>query len=233
MHVAHAPKRHDFRMGFKRPFKINDEVPYWETHEDATVTDYFVRLSRNLPNHQGSIWSTISNPHREWEAHFTLHISGPGEAGSDGMAFWYTAHRGQSGPTYGNEDPFQGLGIIFHTYDENEKKSSPFVMAYLNDGHTKLHETNNLSDHMIGSCFRDVRRTTHLVHGRVTYQNRKLTFSLDTTSNGEKMIECFEKDGVDLPPNYYFGFTAASGPQPDDHDVNSFDLFELNPAPKI
>ncbi|KAJ1917250.1 hypothetical protein IWQ60_007837 [Tieghemiomyces parasiticus] len=233
MHVAHSAKRHDYKHGFKHPLQFFNDVPYWRSYGNATVTNEFVRLTSAIHDTQGSFWGTQPNPHAEWEAYFTFHISGESEAGSDGMAFWYTAAPGKSGPTYGNEDPFKGLGIIFHTYDEHEHKSSPFIMAYTNDGTVKLHDTHNLNDHMIGSCFHDVRRTHELVHARVTYSKRTLKLEVDATHEGEKFHECFVKEQLDLPTGYHFGFSASSGPQPDNHDVNSFDLYEVNPRPKI
>ncbi|KAJ1653811.1 hypothetical protein IWQ61_006141 [Dispira simplex] len=230
-----AKLRHDYKMGFKYPMDINGEIPYWRTYGSTVNKDYYIQLAPNVTNQQGSMWSTRTNIHANWVANFTFYIAGTHKYGSNGMALWYTANEGRSGNLYGNENPFKGLGLIFHTYNEHEHKPSPFVMAYINDGHTRIDVGGTTHDHhMVGACFRDVRNThPHLVHARLTYDNHKLSLELDTTQDGRKMIKCFEAPNVDLPIGYRFGFSAMSGEKPDNHDVNSFDLFELHPKPKI
>ncbi|KAJ1973889.1 hypothetical protein H4R34_004924 [Dimargaris verticillata] len=235
MHVTNTTRRHDYKFGFRRPYKLGDVIPDWDVFVDARVPRVpdFVRLSTSEVNSEGAIWSNRKNPHQYWEAVFSFHIQGHGAVGSDGLAFWYTQDRGHAGPLYGNEDPFKGLGIIFHTYDETEKKSSPYIMAFTNDGHVKLHDAENINDHMKGSCLRDVRGTLHDVFAKVTYHKRTLSLNIDTSGQGHEYKPCFVAHDVDLPSGYYFGVSAASGHLPDTHDVKTFDLYQLDPPPKV
>lgn len=56
--------------------------------------------------------------------------------GADGMAFWYTKQPGpigtnscifahQLGPVFGNKDRWQGIGIIFDTFDNDNMVCEP------------------------------------------------------------------------------------------------------------
>lgn len=44
--------------------------------------------------------------------------------GADGLAFWVTREPGSIGPVFGNIDRWDGLAIIFDTWDNDENVSS-------------------------------------------------------------------------------------------------------------
>ena len=50
------------------------------------------------------------------------------------QAFWYTESRGQDGPVFGSNDQWNGLGIFFDSFDNDNKHNNPFIMAMTNDG---------------------------------------------------------------------------------------------------
>lgn len=55
---------------------------------------------------------------------------------------------------------------------------------------------------------------------------------MDLRQDGYSYTECFSKDNVELPTGYYFGISSATEALGDDHDIISFEGYELNPKPK-
>jgi hypothetical protein len=57
-----------------------------------------------------------------WEVNLKIVIGkAPGFSGlgADGMAFWFTKEPGSIGPVFGNIDKWDGLGIMFDTWDND------------------------------------------------------------------------------------------------------------------
>ena len=50
------------------------------------------------------------------------------------QALWYTESKGVEGPVFGSNDQWNGLGIFFDSFDNDNKHNNPFIMAMLNDG---------------------------------------------------------------------------------------------------
>lgn len=51
------------------------------------------------------------------------------------QAFWYTTQRGEyTGDVFGSSDRWNGLGIIFDSFDNDNKHNNPYIMAVVNDG---------------------------------------------------------------------------------------------------
>lgn len=62
-------------------------------------------------------------------------VSGRGRIGADGLAFWYTAEKGDyTGDVFGSSDRWVGLGIFFDSFDNDNKHNNPYISAVLNDG---------------------------------------------------------------------------------------------------
>lgn len=87
----------------------------------------FLRLAPDVPNHSGSIWSQLPNPHKEWEIEMSFRITGNYYLGGRGIAFWYTKERGEEGGggdgglVFGSRDKWTGISIMFETVDFKRK----------------------------------------------------------------------------------------------------------------
>ncbi|KAI1296364.1 hypothetical protein EDD11_007410 [Mortierella claussenii] len=83
-------------------------------------------------------------------------------------------------------------------------------------------------------CLRDYKNSPGPVVVRVSYIDRTLRVAADSFSRGTKMVICFEEKDIDLPVGYHFGFSAQAADTgiPDDHDLYSFEVYEVNPGPK-
>ena len=83
----------------------------------------------------------------------------------------------------------------------------------------------------IGSCFRDYRNTPAPVFVKIKYANDELSVDMDLRQGGQSYTNCFVAKGLDLPTGYRFGLTAASSKRgPDDHDILTFETYELDPV---
>lgn len=52
---------------------------------------------------------------------------------------WFTDKPGVEGPVFGSTDKWNGLGVFFDSFDNDNKRNNPYVMAMVNDG-TKVYD---------------------------------------------------------------------------------------------
>ena len=55
------------------------------------------------------------------------------------QALWFTDKPGGEGPVFGSTDKWNGLGVFFDSFDNDNKRNNPYVMAMVNDG-TKVYD---------------------------------------------------------------------------------------------
>lgn len=105
-----------------------------------TLTD---PLYRDVNWCLGAIWVKQPVLFDWWEVELIFRVTGRGRIGADGLAFWYTSSKGAyNGTVFGSSDMWNGLGIFFDSFDNDNKHNNPYIMAVLNDGtktfdHTK------------------------------------------------------------------------------------------------
>ncbi|KAF8939496.1 legume-like lectin family-domain-containing protein [Dissophora ornata] len=233
--VSPAPnRRYDYKQSLKKPFMYNGAIPFWEHHGNSFVALDFVRLAPSVPGLRGAIWRSSPNEHKEWEVEFTFKAFGQGHVGGKGLAFWYTQEHAEDGPVFGSKDQWKGLGVFMDTSDPANQRTTSVIYGIMNDG-TKGFPTNPTANtNSFGGCLRDYKNTPTPVVVRVSYVGRTLRVAADTHSKGKKMAICFEQKDLELPSGYYFGVSAlaAETGTPDDHDLFSFELYEVNPPAK-
>ncbi|KAJ3168949.1 hypothetical protein HDU88_001276 [Geranomyces variabilis] len=225
-------RRHDYRQTFKKPFHMYDEqkIPFFEEQGNVIMSPDYVRLTPSVPDSRGLIWSTRPNPHAEWQVEFSFTAYGRGYMGGEGLAFWYTKDKGTLGPFFGAGDKWEGLAIAFDTGDQLENRYTPYVYGQMNHGDHELAHRKDYLETGFAGCFRDYRNTPAPVWARITYANQTIQLAIDMRQHGSAYVECFTHSDIKLPPNYYFGISAATeGHLADDHDVMSFEVYELNP----
>ena len=126
------------QLSFSNPFNqyANGVIPGWQYGGEATLANDYISLTPSAPNKVGWVWSNEPVSYAAWEVQLEFHIGGQASRGAGGgMAFWFSSQQGRTGPIYGHEDSYEGLGIFFDTYegDENEE-TEPFVVAMMNYG---------------------------------------------------------------------------------------------------
>jgi mannose-binding lectin 2 len=167
---------------------------------------------------------------RNWEIHLEFRVSGKGkDLFGDGMAFWYVRNPLSTGPVFGNEELFSGLGVFLDTYANQNGAHShghPYISAMVNNGSTRYDHDRDGTHSELAGCESKFRGSDHPTYFSVRYEGDVLTVSTDIAGKNE-WTECFKVAGVQLPTGYYFGVSAATGDLSDNHDVISFRTYEL------
>lgn len=227
--------RHQYKLSFKKPYYYyndTDIIPNWECRGNTIPSEDMIRLVPSVPNKSGSIWSLLTNQYDEWQIVFSLKISGRSVTGSQGMAVFYTDRQLNPDTFYGGEHIWNGLAIIFDTLNLDKNSPIPTISVLYNDGSTLVQSQKDYDDLKKSGCVADFRNSPVPIYVRVTYVNKRLKVEVDLTHQGSEYYEC-TNDEIDLPNNNVFGITAKTGDiNPDDHDIISFDFYQLNPPPK-
>nr|CAG4712260.1 unnamed protein product [Naegleria fowleri] len=218
------------KHSFKPPFLYGGQqgIPYWEYGGSAIATENYIRVVPNIKSRTGYIWNLEPVHMKSWQVEIDFLIHNTHSPGADGLAFWYAREPMKTGTLMGYTESFDGLGILFDTYDNNMDGDNPAVIAIMNHGGPmKLDVDNDFRANQLDRCRADFRNPTHgRTTARITYQNRMLSVYMDTTNSGQ-FTKCFEINNVHLKDGYYFGITAATGGLADNHDVHSFLAYDL------
>jgi len=125
---------------------------------------------------------------------------------------------------------FPSQGLLFDSYDDDAGSDNPIIMAWQNNG-TQLfhHDTDGLGTRF-GGCRAKYRNRAKPVGVKVSYEEEAHTFKVQLNMGGKAGWEaCVAKDGIKLPKNGYFGFSAANrkDAEGDKHVVKSFRMWDL------
>lgn len=217
----------EYKCSFKAPYlaQYDGSIPFWSYAGNAIASSENLRIAPSLKSQKGAVW--LKNPisFDWWEVDFTFRISGRGRIGADGLAFWYTVAPGDvNGPVFGSSDRWNGLGIIFDSFDNDNKHNNPFIMAVVNDGTKSFDHANDGAGQMLDGCLRDFRNKLFSTRAKIEYYNNVLTvlFHSGNTNEENDFEICMRVPNVVLPRNGYFGLSAATGGLADDHDVKYF-----------
>eukprot|EP00842_Homolaphlyctis_polyrhiza_P004543 jgi/Hompol1/508/HPOL_005338-RA len=156
-----------------------------------------------------------------WEIQFQFKVKHESTTSGDGFAFWYTKERAKEGGTFGNQDDFEGLAVIFDTYaNSNARRIFPYIMGMVNDGKIKYDHDFDGHSSEAGGCFGDFRNKDYPTLARVRYvANSYVKLELSIGGPIEEWRECFKIDNVSLPKLGFFGFTAITGGVSSAHDI--------------
>jgi hypothetical protein len=114
--------------------RYGGSVPFWQQGGTTTLNDEYIHLTSTTASSTGSFWNSEPNLADDWEVEIGFKASGARYLGGDGFAFWYTAKRNTVGTTFGNDQAFVGLGILFDSYDNDNRRDNPTISAFRSDG---------------------------------------------------------------------------------------------------
>uniref|UniRef100_A0A1B6D2N9 L-type lectin-like domain-containing protein n=1 Tax=Clastoptera arizonana TaxID=38151 RepID=A0A1B6D2N9_9HEMI len=233
--VCNAPfKRIEYKLCFKPPYLAQKDgtVPFWQYGGNAIASAQNVRVAPSLRSQKGAIWSKLKTSFNWWEVELVFRVSGRGRIGADGLALWYTEGQGSfDGEVFGSSDKWNGLGIFFDSFDNDNKHNNPYIMAVVNDGTRQFDHSNDGVSQMIGGCLKDFRNKPYPTRAKIEYYQNTLTvlFHNGMTNSDSDYDICIRAENVYLPPFGHFGVSAATGGLADDHDVLSFITHSLYP----
>lgn len=214
------------------PFPNPEEqkVAFWDISGAALLDENGIHITPNVQRRSGAIWNKYPIKLNRFMIEVEIRITG-GKAGADGMALWVTKERNSLGSVFGGVNKWNGLGIIFDSFNNDRRGSDSHVMAVLNDGSFSF---KHLTDHdggkgALGKCDMQLRNTMNPIRARVTFDNKKIEVALDLDHIGE-YTACFLSQEIDfdlLSDDYYIGMSAATGGFSDDHSLFSLKTYAL------
>eukprot|EP01127_Copromyxa_protea_P006189 TRINITY_DN15_c0_g2_i2.p1 TRINITY_DN15_c0_g2~~TRINITY_DN15_c0_g2_i2.p1 ORF type:complete len:388 (+),score=59.75 TRINITY_DN15_c0_g2_i2:23-1186(+) len=228
------------KNSFKPPYNSAGarRVAFWDTNGGTVVKDNFIQLTPNEGGVQGSLWNAKLNTLQDWEVVMGFVIGKPTNlVGADGMALWYTKTQGASGPVFGSEDNWQGMGLFFDSFDNDGDGQNPSVYMILNDGSLSFPHGQDGNPYIKARCTFNYRTSNYdgqyaaPTYVKVRYEAGVLSVSYDRNtvdSKGSEWSPCFSLP-VELPRQGYFGLSAATGGITDYHDVISFQTYKITP----
>ncbi|XP_066589182.1 protein ERGIC-53 [Prorops nasuta] len=227
-------RKFEYKYSFKPPYLAQKDgsVPFWEYGGYAIASSENVRVAPSLKSQKGAIWIKQPINFDWWEVDLVFRITGRGRIGADGLAFWYTSSKGHyNGTVFGSSDQWNGLGIFFDSFDNDNRHNNPYIMAVLNDGTKIFDHANDGSTQLLTGCLRDFRNKPFPTRAKIEYYQNTLTllFHNGMTNSDQDYETCFRAENVYLPKNGYFGVSAATGGLADDHDVLHFLTTSLHP----
>nr|CAD7570517.1 unnamed protein product [Timema californicum] len=192
-----------------------------------------VRIAPSLRSQKGAIWTKTKTNFEWWEVDIIFRVTGRGRIGADGLAFWFTESKGAyDGPVFGSSDKWVGLGVIFDSFDNDNKHNNPYIMAVVNDGTREFDHQNDGTTQLLAGCLRDFRNKPFPTRAKIEYFQNTLTllFHNGMTSSDQDFEVCMRAENVYLPKSGHFGLSAATGGLADDHDVLHFLTWSVHPA---
>lgn len=206
-------------------------TPSYSQYGSIGVATDAIHLGKGQPHQQAALWSRHPNTQSEWQAHVKVRISGDKNSG-DGLAFWYTKDGHQTGPVMGGADHWTGLAIIIDTFDDDNRGNNPAIMGIMNQGSTSYNTKMDGEGQYFGGCLRSVKNLSQPFYLRITYMRGSLKVELDDSKQGKEYVNCFEKAGIELPPGYFFGISAATGDIPDGFELLDLQIYGAEPMDK-
>jgi len=221
-------KRAMTAYSFKAPFYlVRGTIPFWKFDGDTVVTDDYVRLTPAEKSRKGAIWNTKLYVFDSWEVDMKLKIGSPTALGADGMAFWYVQDFYKDGPIFGAPDNWNGLAVVFDTFDNDEQGDNPYIGVLFNDRSWSYEQNGRTRDAKgqgeIGGCRCNYRNVETFI--KIQYFQGIVQVQYKLGANADYILCAQGK--VNLPAGYYFGLSAATGGLADNHDVFSFETSRL------
>lgn len=202
-------------FGQSSPLSPNGRaLPNWhlsgENHQPQLLSDKVILTPPVPGNARGGLWADNNVPNSEWTAELEFRASGQ-EMGTGNLNIWFAKEKSAVGlnSVYTVEN-FDGLALVVDQYGSTGGK----LRGFLNDGSKNFKATSSLESLAFGHCdfaYRNLGRTSKV---RIVNQNGLGVYVDDR--------ECFRSDRVTLPPNYFFGVTAATSDNPDSFEVGKF-----------
>ncbi|XP_075199695.1 protein ERGIC-53-like [Anomaloglossus baeobatrachus] len=227
-----AHRRFEYKYSFKGPHVTlpDGTIPFWETYGDAVSGPDEVRLVSSLKNLKGSMWAKNNSSFPHWEVEMSITISGHGREGAEGLAFWYTREKGGLGTVFGSADLWDGVAIIFDTFDHDSMGNNPAIVIVGNNGKLQYDHLRDGASQALGTCVEHFRNTIRPFKTKITYYKRTLRIFVQVgfSPRNTSYTQCVEVPNMVIPSTGYFGISAATSALADDHDVFSFMVYSLS-----
>jgi hypothetical protein len=226
---------------------------YWNYGGSTVVSSKLIRVTPDTQDRKGWLWNEYPLEAENWEVEFRTQIWSKPHFGGDGMGFWILAGDQDptfssepdflNGPVFGMKSDFDGFGVVFDIYDNDQKRNNPAVYVFENfeGAETKFNHDNDFQDDMVKTkpgfiishfahgdvsnkhsahtCVADVRNTGKDVKVLVKFLLKVLHVYVDVQDGqGYKFCLAVTLGGRSFV-DYHIAFTAATGQVADNHDI--------------
>eukprot|EP00467_Chlorarachnion_reptans_P012772 CAMPEP_0114512062 /NCGR_PEP_ID=MMETSP0109-20121206/14756_1 /TAXON_ID=29199 /ORGANISM="Chlorarachnion reptans, Strain CCCM449" /LENGTH=412 /DNA_ID=CAMNT_0001691683 /DNA_START=178 /DNA_END=1416 /DNA_ORIENTATION=- len=227
---------------------------YWFWGGSAVVAKRSVRLTPATAERRGFLWNDYPLETANWEVEFDFKAHSKPHFGGDGFGFWILDSTNDpilkkepdslTGPLFGMKEDFQGVGLIFDTYDNDGDRKNPSIFTlenrdgkkfignhdndYMNDMYKKTPES--AKDPQF-TCQLDYRNTKQPVRILVRFLHKIMHVYVDSGDDqGWRVCLAveFEKDFF----NHHIAFTAITGQVADVHEITSVSTRYLEESEK-
>lgn len=190
------------------------EIPGWTVsgsdYNPQILSDRVILTPPAPGNKRGGIYAKHDMVHQDWRAELEFRASGQ-ERGGGNLNLWYTKQLPDHLPSVYTVENFDGLVLVVDQYGG----SGGSIRGFLNDGSLNFRTHHNIDEMAFGNC-------------NFAYRNRgemsKLT--LEQKPDGFEVLidgnSCFRSSVISLPPQYFFGISAASAENPDSFEISKF-----------
>ncbi|KAK7195167.1 mannose-specific lectin [Novymonas esmeraldas] len=219
-----AISHHSFAPPLLRQYYGDGEIPHWTISGATVVTDNYVRLTADQKSQTGHLLNLEPLDMDAFEVVVGFRVYRPmGGLGADGFAVWVAQPPRFDGPIFGRPSTFNGFGVVFDSYDNDNRRDNPMVSLLLNDGSNKkrFDPDNDFMGQSVASCVFDYRSTLapQMATMRMVYHKGDLDVYLSTNSE-MKEVECFSVTSLPLPSvQAYLSISAQTGGVSDIHDI--------------
>ncbi|CBZ24755.1 putative lectin [Leishmania mexicana MHOM/GT/2001/U1103] len=233
--VTAAIGHHSFAPPLLRQYYGDGEVPHWVISGSSVITDEYVRLTADQKSQTGHLWNTEPLDMDAFEVVVGFRVYRPmGGLGADGFGVWVAQPPRFDGPLFGRPTTFNGFGVLFDSYDNDNRRDNPMVSLVYNDGSNTKHfdpEKDFMGD-TVASCVFDFREIAepNMATMRMVYFKGELQLYLSRNSEATE-TECLRVTKLPMPEGkVYLSLSAQTGGVSEIHDIMFVHLSPLMDA---
>lgn len=221
----------DPMLSFHHPFEPDadgDPVSGWVQLGSAMVTSdthgkEMVRLTTTAQANQGLFYSYTKTSNNDFNGWFDIQINTAPDSHepADGMGLFFTSQRPVVGSAMGMSHTLQGLGLIIDTFSNSRTRMTPYLYAYVSDGHKAWNpDVDGADTELAKGCHLELNKPIRIF---IQFVNGKLSVGVTfTPHNPDHWHTCFTVDHVSLPfsDGGYLSFVGETGHFFAAHDVH-------------
>lgn len=228
---------------------------YWNFGGSTVMTKNYIRLTPSTQDRRGWLWNEYPLESENWEVEFKLEVFSKPHFGGDGFAFWILGGDQDpafsrepdflNGPVFGMKNDFQGFGVSFDVYDNDNKRNNPsvFILDNPEGKTTHFNHDNDYEDDMLKTipdvipghtdtsdrkpyqafkCVADFRNTGRVSTVLIKFLHQVLHVYIDTSgaeTEGSNFKFCLAVHMNRTFIDHHIAFTAATGQVADNHDI--------------
>lgn len=243
--VSSSDKKVESHHSLRPP--LDSSQVYWNFGGSTVLTKNFIRLTPSTQDRRGWLWNEYPLEADSWEVEFKFEVFSKPHYGGDGFGFWVMAGdqdptfsrdvEAMNGPVFGMKGNFVGFGVVFDTYDNDNRRNNPSVFVLRNDMDQpfKYNHDNDFEDdayrvppdnktdpkrpYLNYKCVADVRNTGKVSSALVRLLHQNLHVYIDT-KDGQGYRFCLAVGMGRSYRDYHIAFSAATGQVADNMDVS-------------